>query len=56
MTRWMEWILALPARWPRVTLSVAAALTLVACAGAARMEVETALDALFPRHDPAAAA
>lgn len=49
-------LLGAPARRPLATLVVAGLFTLLAMAGAARLQVHAALNAMFPRHDPAAEA
>lgn len=50
----LDLLLGAPARRPRTTLAAAFVVTLLAIAGAARLHVHAALDAMFPLHDPAA--
>jgi predicted RND superfamily exporter protein len=54
--RFFASLLDSPANHPRATLLAAAIVTLAALVGAARLQVHASLEAMFPRHDPAAEA
>src|SRR5262245_44742964 len=52
MSRVADWLLSLPQRFPRATLCLAAAATIVLGAFAAQFRVDSAVDQLLPINDP----